>query len=232
MTLIDRLLVQAFVKSFELQGPILEIGSHQLKPEGDPNQDLRPYFPGEKYIGFDVSRGPGVDCVQDVTRLSVQDCSVGTVVMVSTIEHVFGVFDAFREIHRVLSNKGAVLITSHMDCGIHAYPSDYWRFTPEAFLRLLDPYAAKLVGYQGLSYNPFVVFGIGFKEAGKDFRERATQFRFHLEQQMKACEQSQPLRSRITRVRRLASWRVFGSKDAYRKLRDEHVVGWHSFPNV
>ena len=229
MTLIDRLLVQAFTESFEFHEPVLEIGSHQLKPAGDPNQDLRPHFQDKKYIGSDLSRGPGVDCVGDVTRLGFRDHSVGTVVMVSTIEHVFLIFDAFREIGRILSEKGALIVTSHMDCGIHAFPNDYWRFTPEAFFRLLDPFPAKLVGYQGLSYNPFVVFGIGFKEMEPGFSARAIKFRSQLEQSMKAWEKARPIRNRVTRFRRLVSWRLFSSKDAYRKLRDEHVIGWHHF---
>ena len=81
---------------------------------------------------------------------------------------------------RVLAAHGAVVVTSHMDCGIHAYPSDYWRFTPEAFARLLDHFPAKIVGYQGLSYNPFVVFGIGFKEVPQNFDRLAAQFRLSL----------------------------------------------------
>lgn len=230
MTLLDRLIVEAFVKAFEFEDPILEIGSHQLKPGGDPNMDLRVFFPGRKYLGCDLSPGPGVGCVQDVTRLGIRDGSAGTVIMVSTIEHVFGIFDAFTNVARVLSQKGGVIVTSHMDCGIHAYPSDYWRFTPEAFLRLLDPFPAKLVGYQGLSYNPLVVFGVAFKGMFTDFAERAGQFRCQLEQSMRAWEKTMPIRHKITRFRRLASWRIFGSKDAYRKLRDEHVVGWHHFP--
>lgn len=230
MRTIDRLFVQAFTESFEVHEPILEFGSHQLKPEGDPFQDLRPLFPGRKFIGSDMRPGPGVDWVQDATRLGIKDRSVGTVISVGTIEHVFSIFDAFWETDRVLSEKGVVIVTSVMDCGVHGYPSDYWRFTPEAFLRLLDPYPAKIVAYQGISYNPHAVFGIGFKGAPPDFAERAARFRVKFEQASKALEKAQPMRSKITRFRRLVSWRVFGSKDAYRKLRDEYVVGWHCCP--
>jgi hypothetical protein len=228
MTLLDRVLVQTFVRLFQLGEPVLEIGSHQLKAGGDPYQNLRPFFPGRKYIGSDFSPGPGVDCVADATRLGIRERAVGTIVMVSTIEHVFRVFDAFGEISRVLAAHGAVVVTSHMDCGIHAYPSDYWRFTPEAFARLLDHFPAKIVGYQGLSYNPFVVFGIGFKEVPENFDQLAARFRCELEQSMNTAKGALPMKNKLSRMRRLFLWRLFGSKDSFRKLRDEHVIGWHS----
>jgi len=228
MTLLDRLLIQTCVKLFQLGDPVLEIGSHQLKEGGNPYQDLRPFFPGRKYIGSDFSPGPGVDCAADATRLGIRERTVGTVVMVSTIEHVFRVFDAFEEISRVLAAHGAVVVTSHMDCGIHAYPSDYWRFTPEAFARLLDHFPAKIIGYQGLSYNPFVVFGIGFKEVPQNFDQVAARFRRELEQSMNTAKGALPMKRKMSRMRRLFLWRLFGSKDSFRKLRDEYVIGWHS----
>jgi hypothetical protein len=146
--------------------------------------------------------------------------------MVSTIEHIFRVFDAFEQVYGALSKHGALIVTSHMDCGIHAYPSDYWRFTPEAFARLLDNFSAKIIGYQGLSYNPFVVFGIAFKTAPANFNELSAYFRVELENAMNEASGIFPLKDKMARYRRLVLWRLFGSKDAYRKLRDEHVIGW------
>lgn len=227
MTLLDRVLVKTFAKIFGPVEPVFEIGSHQLREGGNPYQDLRPFFSGKKYIGSDFAPGPGVDCVADAIKLGIKSGSVGTVVMVSTIEHIFRVFDTFEEVERVLTSNGALIVTSHMDCGIHAYPSDYWRFTPEAFSRLLEKFPAKIVGYQGLSYNPFVVFGVAFKTKPENFDHLADRFRHDLEHEIRESGNALALRKRIARVRRLLFWRVVGSKDAYRKLRDEHVIGWH-----
>jgi len=227
MTLLDRLLVQTFVKVFHCSEPVFEIGSHQLREGGNPYQDLRPFFPGKKYIGSDFAPGPGVDCVADATKLGVKRGSIGTGIMVSTVEHIFRVFDAFEEMVVALSTKGALIVTSHMDCGIHAYPSDYWRFTPEAFARLLDDFPAKIIGYQGLSYNPFVVFGIAFKVVPDNFDQLAAQFRHELERSMSSASGAIPFKNKMSRMRRLFLYRVFGSKDAFRKLRDEYVIGWH-----
>ena len=226
MTLLDRVLVQTFVKIFQVREPIFEIGSHQLREGGNPYQDLRPLFPGKKYIGSDFASGPGVDCVADATKLGVKRGSIGTAIMVSTIEHIFRVFDAFDEVGAALSEQGSFIVTSHMDCGIHAYPSDYWRFTPEAFARLLDDFPAKIVGYQGLSYNPFVVFAVAFKTIPKNFDELSTRFRQELERSIQDAGVAVPFKHKVLRARRLMLWRLFGSKDAYRKLRDEYVIGW------
>ena len=226
MTLLDRVLVQTFVKIFQGREPIFEIGSHQLREGGNPYQDLRPFFPGKKYIGSDFTSGPGVDCVTDATKLGIKQGSLGTAVMVSTIEHIFRVFDAFEQVKAALSEQGSLIVTSHMDCGIHAYPSDYWRFTPEAFARLLDDFPAKIVGYQGLSYNPFVVFAVAFKTTPMNFDELSTRFRHELERSIRQAGVAIPFKHKMLRARRLMLWRLFGSKDAYRKLRDEYVIGW------
>jgi hypothetical protein len=46
---------------------------------------------------------------------------------------------------------------------IHAHPWDYWRFTPEGFELLLQPFESRLVVAQGWDLMPEGVFGIGVK---------------------------------------------------------------------
>jgi len=47
-----------------LSGPFLEIGSRDY----GSTQDLRSFFPGETYVGVDLSQGDGVDKVLDLTQ--------------------------------------------------------------------------------------------------------------------------------------------------------------------
>ncbi len=68
--------------------------------------------------------------------------------------------------HRVLGNGGICLISSVMLIGIHAHPSDYWRFTPAGFRVLLDDFEGVDVAGVGDPGHPFFVFGIGGK--GRD----------------------------------------------------------------
>jgi hypothetical protein len=220
---IDVFLVQQFSECFRPSEPILEIGSRLL----ENGTDLRKFFLGKSYFGTDFISGNGVDQLHDASCLGVRTGSIGTVVSVSTIEHVFKISEMFNEVFRVLNPDGAVLVSSHMDFGIHGYPSDYWRFTPEAISLLLGPCKAKIVGYQGLSYQPHCVFGLGFKTMPQDFDDKAQRFRSQLESQVYRMKNGLSVGAKFKRMRQLASFRAFGSRDAYKKTRDEYRLGWH-----
>src|SRR5262245_44236115 len=78
---------RALAETFDLPGPVLEIGSYQV-PGQEAIADLRPLFPDKPFTGLDARPGPGVDLVADVECLPYPDASVGTVVALSTFEHV------------------------------------------------------------------------------------------------------------------------------------------------
>lgn len=143
----------------ELPEPIVEFGSMQVE-QGQPN-DLRPLFAGRKFIGTDMREGPGVDRVEDLRSLRFADGEVGTAVCLDTLEHCADPMAAARELHRVVSPHGGIcVISSVMLIGIHAYPSDYWRFTPEGFRVLLAAFDDVDVAGMGDPSAPFFVFGV------------------------------------------------------------------------
>ncbi len=125
--------------------------------------NLRPIFPGKMFIGCDMRNGKGVDRVDNVECLSLIDESVGTVLILDTLEHVENCFKAMDEIYRILKKDGIVVMSSVMDFPIHDYPSDFWRFTPEAFKLLLNKFPIKIIGLQGNPNHPHTVFAIGIK---------------------------------------------------------------------
>jgi SAM-dependent methyltransferase len=153
----------------QLREPVVEFGSLQVEP-GQPN-DLRPLFDGLEFIGTDLRRGPGVDRIEDLRELSFGDGEVGTALCLDTLEHCADPIQAARELRRVVSPEGGIcVITSVMLIGIHAYPSDYWRFTPEGLRLLLDGYDDADVAAQGDPSAPFWVFGIAGKGRTLGFR--------------------------------------------------------------
>jgi SAM-dependent methyltransferase len=157
-------LARAVAESFSLPGPILEIGSYLVQDQ-ESLGNLRPMFPGRKYVGVDMRPGPGVDLVADVEALPQPDSSVGTVLALSTFEHVPHFWRGLAEVHRVLRPDGALLLAAPFHFHIHSYPSDYWRFTPEALKLLLADYPSKIIGWHGPRTRPANVWAIAFREA-------------------------------------------------------------------
>lgn len=156
---------RAFAETFDLPGPILEIGSYQV-PGQEEIADLRTLFPGKDYVGVDVRPGSGVDCVADVEALPQADASFGTVIAMNTFEHVPQFWKGFEEVYRVLRPDGALLVSCPFSFHLHDYPSDYWRFTPEALELLLQRYPSKILGWHGPRRRPTSVWALAFRENG------------------------------------------------------------------
>lgn len=158
--------VKAFVRDvvdlFEAPEPIYEFGSLQVAGQ-EGYADLRPLFPGKAFVGCDLRKGIGVDRIENLMSLSLGDGTVGTVLILDTLEHVENCHLAMQEVHRIVKPEGVVAISSVMLFPIHEYPSDYWRFTPEAFRLLLRPFQTALVSHEGKPEIPHTVFGVGSK---------------------------------------------------------------------
>jgi len=130
-----------FIRKFaeQLNGPFLEVGSKNY----GSTQDFRPLFSGKgKYIGIDMEDGPGVDVVLDLTddfekidaKLSSQRFS--TIICLSVLEHCDQPFKMAENLMRLLEPGGRICIGVPFAWKIHAYPNDYWRFTPEGIRKL------------------------------------------------------------------------------------------------
>jgi SAM-dependent methyltransferase len=154
---------RAMAEAFTLPGPVVEIGSLQVDGRKDLI-DLRSHFPGRPYQGVDFRPGPGVDLVANVENLPHPTGSVGTVLAFSVFEHVRCFWKGFDEVFRVLRPDGVLLLSTPFYFHQHGYPSDYWRFTPEAFDVLLDRYPTRVVGWHGPVRRPLDVWVAAFRE--------------------------------------------------------------------
>lgn len=154
-------LVRELDEAIALPEPIVEFGSMQVEP-GQPN-DLRPHFAGRSFTGTDIRPGPGVDRIEDLRALTLADGDVGTALCLDTLEHCEDPPAACRELHRVCADGGVCLISSVMLFGIHGYPNDYFRFTPEGFRSMLGGFDDIDVAAVGDPDIPFVVVGAGAK---------------------------------------------------------------------
>lgn len=176
-----RRFVQICAETLPVKEPIYEFGSFQVAGQEDI-ADLRTLFPGKRYVGSDMREGPGVDVILDLHSLDLPDDSVGTALMIDTMEHVEYPHKAIDEVNRVLAPGGILIMTSVMRFPIHDHPYDYWRFTPEAFSSLLKPFAFSFADHAGEPEFPHTVVGIGAdheidEAAWTEFRRRFAEWK-------------------------------------------------------
>src|SRR5262249_7140862 len=103
--------------------PIYEFGALQVEGQ-EGFADLRPFFPGREFVGCDMRAGLGVDRVVNLHQMDLPDNSVGSVLLLDTLEHVEYCRQAVAEVRRVLKPGGLVLASSVMNFEIHEHPND------------------------------------------------------------------------------------------------------------
>ena len=111
---------------------VLDVGSQ------DVNGSLRAVAPdGCRYTGVDMSPGPGVDVVAvDPYKLPFDDSAFDVVLSTSCFEHDPCFWLAFLECIRVLKRGGYFYLNVPSNGVYHTYPTDNWRFYPDAGLAL------------------------------------------------------------------------------------------------
>jgi SAM-dependent methyltransferase len=206
--------------TIDCPGPIFEFGAYQVDGQ-EGFADLRSLFPRRKYIGCDMRAGPGVDLVEDVTAINLPDSSAGTVLCIETFEHVFEVRRGFDEVFRLLKPGGVFVITSPLNFRIHGYPDDYWRMTPNCLRRMLEPYGARLSGWQGYHAFPHTVMGIGIKAPIRsDAKERLEKLAAAYHLWLKQTEAALPI---TEKVRRCVS-QLYRSKGERRQIGEYYAA--------
>jgi len=119
---------------------VLEVGS------GNVNGSIRPLVEAKgpaNYLGVDFEDGPGVDRVLDCTDLTAElgeNCA-DVVVSTEMLEHVADWQASVDNLVRAVRPGGLLVITTRsVPFPYHGFPDDHWRYTPEAFARILDLY--------------------------------------------------------------------------------------------
>lgn len=151
-------------RTLPIKEPIYEFGALQV-PGQEEIADLRPFFPGKTYIGTDMRHGTGVDEIIDLHNIGLPAGSVGTAIMLETLEHVEYPRKAVENLHRTLCDDGVLIMSSVMNFPIHDYPYDYWRFTPEGFRSLLKIFEFSFVDSIGRPDFPHSILGVASKTA-------------------------------------------------------------------
>jgi SAM-dependent methyltransferase len=116
-----------------------------LADVGAGAQPFRDMLPSEvRYIAVDIEeaerhfgyRTPDTRYFRG-GRLPLADGEAGTVLCTETLEHVEEPVAFLRELRRVLSPGGRLLLTVPFAARWHFVPHDYWRFTPTGLEQVL-----------------------------------------------------------------------------------------------
>ena len=140
--------------------PVIEFGALRV-PTQTHLPSVRSVFAGYQYSGADMMPGVGVDQLQDLRQIGLRDESIGTALLLDTIEHVEDPRRAMDELRRCMKPNGILLLTSHFFFPKHAYPYDYWRFTSDGLRSLLRDFPFQHAAEGGLRLFPHTVVGLG-----------------------------------------------------------------------
>ena len=174
--------------------PIYEFGAYQVQGQ-EERANLRPFFPGKRYVGSDMRDGPGVDEVLDLHDLALPEDSVGTALTFDTLEHVEYPWKAIENIPRVLKPDGLLILSVPMNFPIHCHPDDYWRFTPMGVESLLKPFCYTWVDHFGESDFPTSVVAVASRRPVDEsrmarFKERMNKLKLYSQNISKAISQN------------------------------------------
>lgn len=129
---------------------IVEIGSQ------DVNGSMRSVAPARgRYVGVDFVAGKGVDVVlDDPYALPFDDDFADAVVTTSCFEHCPFFWKTFVETLRIAKPGGLVYLNAPSAGVYHRYPSDSWRFYPDAGASLNA--WARACGYDSMLLESFI----------------------------------------------------------------------------
>jgi SAM-dependent methyltransferase len=111
---------------------IVDVGSQ------DVNGSLRIVAPPNcRYIGLDFAPGKGVDLIlEDPYQFPLEDGVADAVVSSSCLEHSQMFWLTVLEAFRILKPGGLLYINVPSNGSYHRYPTDNWRFYPDAGIAL------------------------------------------------------------------------------------------------
>jgi SAM-dependent methyltransferase len=139
-------------------GTVLVAGS-RVYPTSHDRRSLYVVQPiRERVIGVDMLDGEGVDLVHDLAK-PLPFADVTHVDCCSVLEHCADPFAVARNLYAAMVPGASILVSVPFCWRVHAYPSDYWRFTCEGIRQLFPgiEWARLVYVYDGKESQRFKV---------------------------------------------------------------------------
>jgi len=103
------------------------------------------------YINADIKSGHGIDVVLDLTKpLSLANDSFDSVLLFNCLYIFENPAQVLREVHRILSPGGFLLLITPFIFNEAPEPTDYWRFTSQGLRKILSE-----SGFNDIKIIPF-----------------------------------------------------------------------------
>jgi SAM-dependent methyltransferase len=128
-----------------VDGPVIEIGS---KDYGS-TASFRDLYRGVDYVGADLEAGTGVDVVVDLTHGlgALPEGRFALVICCSVLEHTPRPWVMAENLIRLLRPGGVLYLSVPWVWRYHAYPDDYFRFSPRAVEALFPAFEWAAAAY-------------------------------------------------------------------------------------
>jgi SAM-dependent methyltransferase len=118
------------------RGRLVDVGCG-LKPYATT---FAPYV--SEHVGVDHPDSPhaltSVDVLATADSIPLEDATFETALLSEVIEHLESPLDALREVHRLLTPGGRLIVTTPFVWVLHEQPRDFYRYTPFALRWLLE----------------------------------------------------------------------------------------------
>lgn len=135
-------------------GPILDLGGRERSGPGHVWD-----FGKRERVVMDMLEGDSVDVVGDAHTLA-SNFPPGTFagfVSVSVFEHLLAPWQVAVQLNHVLKVGGVGLAVSHQTIGMHDQPSDFWRFSDEAWRGLFNESTGFAVDHAAMDQLQYIV---------------------------------------------------------------------------
>lgn len=142
---ITRSLFNLAIERYEMMGKVLDLGSKN----GTSSYYQHIKQSDDCQITFtDLVPAPGVVQVDVEKVFPFPDCTFDTVISFHLMEHVYDFWKMPSEIHRVLKPGGRVIVSVPFIHEYHADPTDYWRMSSDAVVKLFQSAGLKVLNEQ------------------------------------------------------------------------------------